>query len=139
MTQAPPINDGEQVVFDHIPSLRKFKRTALLMIGLTLPAVAAMLVVFPDSFWPVLPLFITCFILMQERFRLGRYRAWITNQRVILQGGQSYALSDVQAAAVRGNGVRLNVGNRIKGVKLFYPENGEDLVRAITDAKGMPA
>lgn len=129
------MNEGEQVVFDHIPSLRKFKRTALLMIALTLPAVIAMLIVFPDTFWPAIPLFVTCFILMQERFRLGRYRAWITNQRIILQGGQFFALADVLAARASGNGVRVNVGSGVKGIKLFYPEDGTALVAAITTAK----
>ncbi len=136
MSDGPPLNDGEDIVFDHIPSLRSFKRTALLMIALTLPAVIAMLVVFPDTFWPVVPLFITCFILMQERFRLGRYRAWVTTQRIILQGGREYPLADVLAARASGNGVRVNVGSGIKGIKLFYPEDGPALAKAITSAKG---
>ena len=129
------MNEGEQVVFDHIPSLRSFKRTALLMIGLTLPAVIAMLFVFPDTFWPAVPLFVTCFILMQERFRLGRYRAWITNRRIIFQGGRTFALADIQAVRASGNGVRVNVGTGVKGIKLLYPEDGAALVTAITTAK----
>ena len=135
MSDAPPLQDGEEIVFDHIPSLRSFKRTALLMIGLTLPAVIAMVIVFPDTFWPAVPLFITCFILMQERFRLGRYRAWVTTQRIILQGGREYPLADVLAARASGNGVRVNVGSGIKGIKLFYPDDGDVLVSAILHAQ----
>lgn len=131
----PPLEDGERIVFDHIPSLRSFKRTALLMIVLTLPAVIAMAYVFPDTFWPAVPLFITCFILMQERFRLGRYRAWITNRRVILQGGRSIDLNDIRTAAQRGNGVRLFSEVSSRASKLFYPADGAALVRAIQSAK----
>lgn len=137
MTQAPPLQDGEGVVFDHIPSLRSFKRTALLMLVLTLPAVVAMLVVFPDTFWPAVPLFVTCVILMQERIRLGRHRAWITNRRIILQGDRAVDLADVSAARPSGNGVRIGVsGHMGKGIKLFYPENAAALAEAIEEARG---
>ncbi len=135
MNTAPPLQDGEAVVFDHIPSLRSFKRTALLMIVLTLPAMIAMLIVFPDTVWPVVPLFITCFILMQERFRLGKYRAWITNQRIIWQGGRDIAISDVIAARKSGNGVRIISAKGVKTTKLFYPKNGPVLVDAINAAR----
>jgi len=107
----------------------------LLMIGLTLPAVVAVLIVFPDTFWPAVPLFITCLILMQERFRLGRYRAWITNQRIIFQGERSVPLEDVQGAAKSGNGVRINIGSSAKSAKLFYPEDGTALLEAILKTK----
>ena len=134
--QGPDLNEGETLIFDHIPSLRSFKRTALLMLGLTLPAVVAMLIVFPDTFWPAVPLFVTCVILMQERVRLGRYRAWITNQRIILQGDHSVQLADVLAARHSGNGVRVGVAGHLgKGVKLFYPEDGPALVAAIEAAR----
>lgn len=136
MTQAPPLHPGEAVVFDHVPSLRSYKRTALLMLALTLPAVIAMLVVFPDTFWPAVPLFITCFILMQERFRLGRHRAWITNQRIILQGGRAFDLADITGARHSGNGVRVGLlGHLGKGIKLFYPADGAALSKAIEDAR----
>lgn len=136
MSQTPPLNDGEEVVYDHVPSLRSFKRTAVLMLGLTLPAVVAMLIVFPDTFWPAVPLFITCVILMQERVRLGRHRAWITNQRIILQGDRSVRMADVQAARHSGNGVRVAVaGHMGKGLKLFYPHDGPALAAAIANAK----
>ncbi|WP_375280016.1 hypothetical protein [Pseudooctadecabacter sp.] len=135
----PPLEDGEQVVFDHVPSLRRFKRTALLMIVLTLFPVAAFLIVFPDTFWPAVPLFVTTVLLAQERVRLGRHRAWITNRRIIQQGGHSIALDDVENTRAEGNGVRLQLaGNIGKGPKLFYPEDGAALARAIMTAKGDP-
>ena len=137
MTASPPLQDGERVIHDHVPSLRSFKRTALLMLGLTLPAVAAMIVVFPDTFWPAVPLFATCVILMQERVRLGRYRAWVTNRRIILQGDRPVELEDVSGVRHSGNGVRVGVEGQIgKGIKLFYPEDGAVLAAAIEDAKG---
>lgn len=139
MTQTPPLRDGEHVVFDHVPSLRSFKRTALLMIVLTLPAVVAMLFVFPDTIWPAVPLFLTCVILMQERVRLGRHRAWITNQRIILQADLSFDMTDVVTARVSGNGVRVNVGSGVKGLKLFYPKDGPALAQIIEDTRKGPA
>jgi hypothetical protein len=135
LSQTPPLQDGEEVLFDHIPSLRVFKRTALLLLGLTVPAVIVFLVVLPDTFWPAVPLFVTCLLLMQERFRLGRYRAWITNQRVILQGDRSIALSDIQAVAVLGNGVRIAWPNGGKGTKLMYSADKPALAQAIEAAR----
>lgn len=136
MSEGPPLADGEEIVFDHVPSLRSFKRTALLMLGLTLPAVVAMLVVFPDTFWPAVPLFVTCVILMQERVRLGRYRAWVTNRRIILQGDRAVDLTDVTGVRHSGNGVRVGVsGHAGKGVKLFYPADGSALEKAIEAAR----
>lgn len=135
MKGAPPLEDGEVILHDHVPSLRAFKRTAILMIVLTLPAVIAFAVVFEDSFWPAVPLFVTCFLLMQERFILGRHRAWITNQRVIFQGGRTLALSEIKAAGMRGNSVRLAWANGGKGSKLSYPEDGQALVNAIDAAR----
>lgn len=137
MKGAPPLADGEDVLFDHVPSLKVYKRTALLMIVLTLPVVAVFLYVFPDSLWPVVPLFVTCFLLMQERFSLGRYRAWITNRRIILQGGREIGLGEVTGAEAKGNGVRIGVaGHRGKGVKLFYSEDKAALLATIRDARG---
>jgi len=137
MTASPPLLEGETVIHDHIPSLRAFKRTALLMLALTLPAVVAMLVVFPDTFWPVVPLFVTCVILMQERVRLGRYRAWVTNKRIILQGDRTLDLAEVTGAKHSGNGVRVGVqGHLGKGIKLFYPEDGPALSAVIETAMG---
>lgn len=135
MTTAPPLEEGETVVFDHIPNLRAFKRSAVLMIGLTLPVVVVFLVVFPDTFWPAVPLFVTCLLLMQERFSLGRYRAWITNRRILLQGGESLPLTDVSGVTARGNGVRVRVANGGKAIKLVYAESGLSLIDAINTAK----
>lgn len=132
----PPLEPGEALLFDHIPSLRSFKRTALMLIGLTLPAVIAMLEVFPDTFWPVVPLFVTCALLMQERVRLGRHRAWITNQRIILQGGQAIALADLTKIRPTRSAVRLAVqGDRRHSIALFFPEDGSALAHAIKTAK----
>ena len=131
----PPLEDGEEVMFDHIPSLRVFKRTALLLLALTLPAVIIFLVIFPDTFWPAVPLFVTCVILMQERVRLGRYRAWITNRRVILQGERMIPLGDIQAVDVLGNGVRIAYPNGGKGTKLMYSADKPALAKAIEAAR----
>jgi len=105
------------------------------MIGLTLPAVVALLVVFPDTMWPAVPLFITCVILMQERVRLGRYRAWITNRRVIMQGERMIPLDDIQAVDVLGNGVRIAYPNGAKGTKLMYSADKPALAKAIEAAR----
>ncbi|MCF2904733.1 hypothetical protein L0666_07020 [Octadecabacter sp. CECT 8868] len=136
MSNLPPLEDGEVVMFDHVPSFRAFKRTALLMIALTVPAVVVFLIVFPDTLWPVVPMFVTCVILMQERVRLGRYRAWITNKRVIFQADQSVALDDIGAVTKNRNGVRLAWINGGKGTKLLYPEDANALIAAIETAKG---
>ncbi|MBU2994169.1 hypothetical protein Q4555_07670 [Octadecabacter sp. 1_MG-2023] len=135
MSNLPPLEDGEVVMFDHVPSFRAFKRTALLMIALTVPAVVVFLIVFPDTLWPAVPMFVTCVILMQERVRLGRYRAWITNKRVIFQGERFIALDDIKAVGKRGNGVRLAWENGGKGSKLLYPEDADALIAAIETAK----
>ena len=136
MTQAPPLEDGEHILFDHIPSLRAFRRTALVLLGLTLPVVVVFLVVFPDTLWPVVPLFVTCVILMQERVRLGRYRAWVTNRRIVLQAGEDLLLSDITAVKPATNGVKIEAeGTTGKGFKLVYPEDRAALVAALQDAK----
>lgn len=135
MTQTPPLQNGEDVVFDHFPSARVFKRTALMMIGLTIPVVVVFLYVFPDTIWPTVPLFVTCVILMQERVRLGRYRAWITNQRVILQGGDAISLNDVARVAARTNGVQIVTKGDRANTKLHYPENPAALITAIETAQ----
>lgn len=129
--QAPPLQDGEEIVFDHIPSLSAFKRTSLVLIMLTLPAVIAFAVAFPDTIWPVVPLFVTCVLLMQERFRLGRYRAWLTNRRVILQGGRDVPLGDITGVKAHVFGVRL-AGS---GVTMAYVGDKPALVAAINAAR----
>lgn len=137
MNTAPPLNEKEEVIFDHIPSLRAFKRTALFILALQIPVVAVFIYAFPDTFWPAVPVFVACVILMQERVRLGRYRAWITNERIILQDDLSVALADVRGAAHQGNGVRVQVeGHAGKWIKLYYPDDGAKLAEVINRQKG---
>lgn len=135
MTNAPPLHDGEVVIYDHIPSMAKFKRTALVLIALTLPAVAVFLVILPDTFWPVVPLFVTCLMLMQERFRLGRHRAWVTNQRIVFQGGQSLDLAHVTSVVSKASGVQVTTGPNTERTKLVYAANAAELVQAIQTAQ----
>lgn len=135
MTQTPPLEEGEQILHHHRPSLRRFRRSAVLMLLLTLPAVAAMLIAFPETIWPVVPLFVTSVLLAQERVTLGRHAAWITNRRVILQGNRSFPLAEVTAATPRRNGVQLVGVGTGKGVKLFYPEDASALAGIVNDAR----
>ncbi len=135
MTNAPPLREDEEVIHDHTPALGAFKRTALGLLALTVPVVVVFAVVFPDSYWPAVPLFVTCLLLMQERATLGRHRAWLTNRRIILQGGQSVELSDVRAAAPRRVWVSVSYGGAGKTVKLHYPEDGAALAQAIEAAR----
>ncbi len=131
----PPLEDGEAVVFDHIPSHRAFRKTALILLGVTLVPTVVMASVFPDTIWPAVPLFAACVILLQERVWLGRYRAWITDRRIIRQKGHDVALWDVVNAVPAGNGVRVRTTDRAKGIKLFYPPDGPALAKAILSAK----
>lgn len=138
-TKGPPLEDGEEVVFDHIPSLAAFRKTALILLAATLLPTIVFAVVFPDSFWVAVPLFVSCVILMQERATFGKYRAWITNQRIILQNGRAVMLWDVLAAVKSGNGVRVRHSSNMKGIKLYYPEDPAKLISAITSAQKAPA
>lgn len=108
------------------------------MLILNLPVVAVFLYVFPDTIWPVVPLFVACLTLMQERVRLGRYRAWVTNQRIILQEGRSIPFEQIIDIGHRGNGVRMTIkGHRGKGIKLYYPEDPALLIDTIENARDM--
>ena len=133
----PPLEDGEVVVFDHIPSHVAFRRTALILLGITLFPTVVMAAVFPDTIWPVVPLFAACVILLQERVWLGRYRAWITNRRIIRQRGEEVMLWDVTEAVPRANGVRVTTSYSARGIKLHYPADGPALADAILSAKEM--
>lgn len=133
MTKAPPLEEGEEVVFDHIPSQRAFKRAALFLILISILPTIAFAFAFKDSFWVIAPMFITCMLLMQERFTLGRYRAWITNRRVIFQDGRSIARKDIVDAKMKGNAVRLTLRERGKADKLSYPDSPTALI-AVLDA-----
>ncbi|HKL70050.1 hypothetical protein [Salibaculum sp.] len=128
----PVLHEGEEVIFDHVPSLRSFQLTALVLLGLTLLPAAGFAAVFPDSFWPAVPFFLTCMILLQERFRLGRHRAWITSRRIVLQEGEEIAMKDVDRAVPRGNGVRVTCrrGAR-RRLRLSYAPDRPALARAI--------
>jgi hypothetical protein len=131
----PALQDGEAVIFDHVPSLRSFQLTALAALGLTLLPVAVFAVVFPGSYWTAVPVFVTCMILLQERFRLGRHRAWITPRRIILQEGDEVAMTDVDRADPRGNGVRVSChGGARRGLQLSYAPDRPALARAINTA-----
>ncbi len=131
----PPLEEGEEVVFDHVPSFAAFRKTALVLLGVTLAPTVAMAAVLPDSIWGAVPLFVACVILMQERVWLGKYRAWITNRRIIRQKGEDVPLWDVTNAAPSGNGVRVRTTGSPRGIKLFYPADGPALATAILSAR----
>ncbi|WP_412508283.1 hypothetical protein [Roseovarius sp. SYSU LYC5161] len=131
----PALQEGEEVIFDHVPSLRSFQGTALVALGLTLLPVVAFAAAFPDSFWPALPVFLTCLILLQERVRLGRHRAWITRRRIILQGGEEVAMSDVEQARPRLHGVRVTCPRGpVRRLDLSYAPDRSALAQAINSA-----
>ena len=121
MRAAPQLADGEEILHHHTPDIGAFKRTALLMLAITLVPTVMFVVFIPDTFWGAVPLFITCLLLMQERFTLGKYAAWITNRRVLMQGDVEHVLSDITSVETIGTAVRLNhTGGR---TKLFYPKD----------------
>ena len=127
----PPLNDGETVLYDHVPSLRKFRKAALIAILITLIPSFVFSMVWPDTGAAVVPLLLSCAVLVQERFKLGRYRAWITNQRVILQGGEDAPLWDVSGVTPRLAGVRLDGID----VQLAYVADVQTLREVITTAQ----
>ena len=135
----PPLEDGEDVVFDHIPSHAAFRRTAILLLGVTLLPTVVMAAVFPDTIWPAVPLFAACVILMQERVWLGRYRAWITNRRIIRQKGEDVPLWDVTAAEPARNSVRVRTTDNARGIKLIYAPDGAALAAAIFNTTTCPS
>lgn len=136
MTQSgPPLEEGEEILFDHIPSHAAFRKVALILLAVTLLPTAAFAIVFPDTIWPAVPLFAACVILMQERVTFGRHRAWVTSRRIVMQKGRELPLTEVTQAAVKGNGVRVGTRTSIKGIKLFYPPDGPALAAAINAAR----
>lgn len=96
------------MLHDHVPSMGEFRKTALISILVTLVSTVVLFLVWPETGAVVVPLLLTCALLVQERLTLGRYRAWITNQRVILQGGQDAPLWDVTSITPRWAGARLD-------------------------------
>ncbi len=133
---APPLEEGEAILFDHIPSHAAFRRTALILLGVTLLPTVVFAAVLPGTIWPALPLFVTCVMLLQERVTLGRHRAWITNRRIVLQRGRDIPLWDVTGVgAVSSRGVRVRLSHNARGVRLHYAADPEALARAILDAR----
>ena len=113
----PPLETDETVLHDHVPSLRKFRKAALIAILITLVPSVVFSIVWPESLAAVVPMLVTCAVLVQERLTIGRYRAWITDRRVILQGGEAAPLWDVSGITPRWAGVRLDgVGIRLSYV-----------------------
>ena len=135
MTSAPKLAEGEEVLHQHVPNLRAFKRTALLMLAITMVPTAVILMLFPDTLWGVAPMFITCLVLMQERFNLGKYAAWITNRRILLQGDQEIALGDISKTDTFGNAVRLRHGASGQNTKLYYAKDRGALMQLIETAQ----
>lgn len=119
------------MVFDHIPSMKVFRKTAILSLLTSLPVAVVFGTVWPDTLAVMIPIIVTCIALMQERFKLGRYRAWVTNRRVILQGGRDVALSDIADVKPRLFGVHLGGA----GVTLAYADDKTGLANTITGAQ----
>lgn len=134
MSAAPPLSEGEEVVFDHIPSLGAFKRAALMLLCVSLLPTVAFAIVFPDTYWVIAPMFLACMLLTQERFKLGRHRAWITNQRVVTHTG-AIDLANVDTIKRSWGAVRLGTRDAGKTVTLAYPKDREALIHAIETAK----
>jgi len=126
----PPLNDDETVLHDHVPSMRKFRKAAMIALLINLVPTVMFAVVWPDTLAGVAPLLITCVLLVQERLTLGRYRAWITSQRVILQGGEEAPLWDVSGVTPRWAGARLDGVN----IRLAYVGDIQALRDAIASA-----
>ena len=135
MSDGPPLQNGEVVVFDHVPSQATFRRAALFLLLISLLPTIIFAVVFPDTLWIILPLFLACIFLVQERFKLGRHRAWITNQRIIIQDGTSIDLADVTDVKARAVVVGVRYGADRAMQPLYYAADGAALADAIETAK----
>ena len=138
MKNAPPLHSGETILHNHVPSQRVFKRAAVFLIAVSLLPTIAFAFAFDDSFWVIVPLFVTCLLLMQERFTMGRHRAWITNQRIIFQD-RDIALADITATTVKAVYVRVQHSGAGKSAPIYYPADGPAVAQAIDAArKGEP-
>ena len=135
MSDGPPLQNGEVVVFDHVPSHATFRRAALFLLLISLLPTIIFAVVFSDTLWIILPLFLACILLVQERFKLGRHRAWITNQRIIIQDGTSIDLADVTDVKARSVVVGVRHGADRAMQPLYYAADGAALADAIETAK----
>ncbi len=131
MKTAPQLAEGEEVVHQHVPNLGAFKRTALLMLAITILPTVLILMLFPDTLWGVAPMFVTCLLLMQERFNLGKYAAWITNQRILMQSDEEIALGDIVKTDTFGNSVRLHHKDSSQKTKLYYAKDRSALLQLI--------
>lgn len=127
----PPLEDDETVLHDHVPSMRKFRKAALIAIAITLVPTVVFAALWPDTGAAVVPLLLTCVVLVQERLTLGRHRAWVTNQRVILQGGRDAPLWDVAGVTPRWAGVMLDGVD----LRLAYVADVQVLRDVITSAQ----
>nr|WP_268821673.1 hypothetical protein [Octadecabacter dasysiphoniae] len=130
------MNEGEVIVFDHLPSHRTFRRAAVFLLLVSLVPTLIFALVFPDTLWIMLPLFLACMLLVQERFKLGRHRAWITNRRIILQDGTAIDLADVVETKARSVVVGVRHGADRAMLPLYYAADGETLAAAIDTARG---
>lgn len=135
MTSGPVLQTGEDILHHHVPSLGAFKRTALLLLAVTLVPTVVVVALFPDTFWGAIPMFVTCLILVQERYNLGKYAAWITNQRVVFQGDAAIELSDISEVDTVGNAVRMRPVVGGKNIKIYYPNDRTALVATIEKAR----
>ena len=135
MKTTPQLAEGEEILHQHVPSLGAFKRTALLMLAITIIPTVLILTLFPETLWGVAPMFIACLLLMQERFNLGKYAAWITNKRILLQGDEEIALGDITMADTFGNAVRLRHGVDGQKAKLYYAKDRVALHQLIETAR----
>lgn len=137
----PELEEGERVVFEHMPSLRSFQRWALLFLGLALLVTAVFAAVSSALPRPVanstmtLPLFATCVVLVWERITFGRHKAWITDRRIVPARGAALPLAEVSGAAHRGNGVRIDNLRGFKAMKLYFSPDPAALVAAIDGAR----
>jgi len=135
VTTAPQLAEGEDIIHHHVPNLGVFKRTALLLLAITLVPTLVIAVAVPDTFWAAVPMFVTCLLLMQERYNLGKHAAWITNQRVLFQGDEALALNDITSVEPKGNGVLLRHDAAAKSTKLNYAKDRSALAQTILTAQ----
>ena len=124
------------MVHHHKPDLGTFKRTALLLLAITLVPTAVMYILFPGTFWVVVPLFVSSFVLMQERFGLGKHTAWVTNQRIIWQGGGDVALSAISKVDMFANAVRIRTDDGEPSHKIYYAKDRRALCDLIDTTRG---
>ena len=134
--EGPDLAEGETLLHQHTPDLGAFKRTALLLLAITLVPTVVMYVAFPDTFWVAVPLFISCFLLMQERFGLGKHAAWVTDRRIIWQDGRTIDLAEINTVDMIGNAVRIRTKDHGTKHKLYYAKGRRALRDLVNSARG---